>query len=222
MMEKVNTENDLQIRQEIIEACLYLSETRFFNGTWGNISVRVKEGMLITPSRVSYKKMKPEDLVLLSPEGEILEGQRLPSSEKELHRLLLKERNDFNAVVHTHSPYATCVSVTGQTIPVVTEEMAQIIGGEVRTSTYTPGGEHLRFAHAVFDALGGETTAALAANHGAVVGGNSLEEAVAAAEVLEKAAMIFLFSGISGNLRALPTGAIKEERNRYLYKYGKE
>lgn len=211
-----------EVRREIIETCLFLSEKGYFNGTWGNISLRRQEGILITPSRVDYRTMKPEDLVLLSFSGDRIKGNRIASSEKELHRRILEKRSDCSAVIHVHSPNATLVAVMRRSIPVLTEEMAQIIGGEVLCSRYVPGGQHVAFAEAVTEALGDKVMAVLAANHGAVVLGTSLTEAVAAAEVLEKSAWIFAQLASGNNYHVLPDDVVREERERYLTKYGKE
>ena len=68
-----------ELRKQIIDACLWLQEKELVVGTWGNISVRTEEGILVTPSRVEYSKMTPEDMVLIDCDGRILEGARSPT-----------------------------------------------------------------------------------------------------------------------------------------------
>ncbi len=211
-----------ELREEIIRASLYLSELGFCIGTWGNMSVRVEEGLLITPSAIDYATMTADDMVVVSWEGRRVCGHRLPSSEMQLHRLLLLHRPDMAAVIHTHSPYASACAAAHRCIPVCVDDMAQIIGGEVRCSSYVPGGRHIELAEAVLETLGAECTAALIANHGTAVLGRSVNEAVVASRVLEKAAMMFVLAESLGGCRPIAPELVKEERHRYLYKYGRE
>ncbi|MEN6356796.1 MAG: class II aldolase/adducin family protein [Armatimonadota bacterium] len=212
----------LQLRQEIIKACLYLSDIGHFIGTWGNISVRVDEGFLITPSAVDYAAMSPEDFVVVSMEGKKVSGQRVPSSETELHRRLLAMRPDLDAFVHTHAPYATCMACAHKSLPVIVEDMAQIIGGEVRCTGYASGGRSKDLSEEACAAIGDDSAAVLLANHGAVAGGRTLSEAVAACRVLEKAAFIYINAAAIGGAHTIPDECISEERNRLLYRYGVE
>lgn len=208
------------LRQAVIDACLTLRRWGHFVGTWGNIGVRVRQGLLVTPTRLDYDLMRPDDLVLVSWDGERIAGARLPSSEMELHRQVLLRRSDLGALVHTHSPYATCLAVAGRSLPVCVEDMAQIVGGEVRCSRYARGGLHRELAAAACEAIGDSAAAALLANHGAIVGGRDLAEAVVASQILEKAAMAYLFAQGLGGAATIPADAVAAERDRFLHKYG--
>ena len=211
-----------ELRRSIIDGCRRLSDLGFCIGTWGNISVRVEGGLLITPSRLDYDVMRPEDLAVVSWKGEILDGCRQPSSETELHRLLLERRSDIGAIVHSHSPYASLVSVARRNLPVCIEDMAQIIGDTVNCTSYTPGGRHRALAEAACAAIGDQAMAVLLANHGPVVGGRDLAEALVASQVLEKAAQAYLGAEALGGAHAIEAECVREERHRYLFKYGME
>ena len=100
--------------------------------------------------------------------------------------------------------------------------MAQIIGGKVKCAEYVPGGRHQALADSAIAAMGKESTAVLLANHGPVVGGRNLGEATVAAQVLEKAAGLYLRAECLGKCFIIPDEMVEEERNRFLYKYGKE
>jgi L-fuculose-phosphate aldolase len=213
-------DDTIGLRQEIIAACLRLRDLGYFIGTWGNIGVRVRQGLLVTPTRLDYAQMQADDLVLVDWEGRRIRGNRLPSSEMELHRQVLALRGDLAAIVHTHSPFATAVAAAGRCLPVFVEDLAQIIGGEVRCSHYVPGGRHRELAAAACAALGQQSSAALLANHGAVCGGRDLAEAVVAVEVLEKAAHTFILAQALGGVREIPKSLVAEERERFLHKYG--
>jgi L-ribulose-5-phosphate 4-epimerase len=209
-----------ELRQEVIRTCLRMSELGYFLGTWGNVGVRVGGGMLVTPARTEYEGMQVDDLVLVSWEGKRVAGKRLPSSEMHVHRLLLAGRGDLGAVIHSHPPCCSAVAAARQSIPCIVEDMAQVIGGEVRCSRYVPAGHHLELAEAAREAMGDEVAAALLANHGVVVGGRSLKEAIVATQVLEKAAQLYIHAASLGGAVPIPQPQVEEERHRFLFKYG--
>jgi L-fuculose-phosphate aldolase len=215
-------QDNLDLRTAVIEACRYLTDLGFFIGTWGNIGVRLDEGLIVTPSRIDFRLIAPGDLVVVDWDGNKIRGHRVPSSEMEVHRLILLNRPDLGASVHTHSPYASAVSCARRSIPVISEDISQIIGGETRCSGYVPAGRHRDLAEAAWEAMGQESSAVLLANHGPLVGGRDLAEAIVAAQVLEKAAMAMLLTPSIGGPTVIPEDLVKEERHRFLYKYGKE
>ncbi|HUU14614.1 MAG TPA: class II aldolase/adducin family protein [Terriglobia bacterium] len=207
------------LKREMIEKCRQLEKLGYFIGTWGNISVRVPEGFIVTPSRVEYAVIEPHDFVTVSLDGTVLAGHRLPSSESEIHRAVLNKKPDVGAVIHSHSPYATAVSCLHQTMPVFVEDMAQIIGGEVHCTRYVPAGQHKKIAEEVAITIG-EENAVLLANHGMMCCGRNLEEALVASHILEKAALMMLAAGGAGKVVPIPEEYVRSERHRFLHKYG--
>jgi L-ribulose-5-phosphate 4-epimerase len=207
------------LKVEIIAKCRLLERMGYFIGTWGNISVRVPEGFIVTPSRVEYSVIEPGDFVTLSLEGSVLAGHRLPSSETEIHRAVLTKKSDTRAIIHSHSPYATAVACLHLTIPVFIEDMAQIIGGEVHCTEYVPAGQHKTIAAEVGRTIGDEN-AVLLANHGVLCCGRNLDEALAANQILEKAALMMLVAGGREKVIPIPEEFAKSERHRFLHKYG--
>jgi L-ribulose-5-phosphate 4-epimerase len=214
-------QDTLGLREEIIDAARFWTEHDLTIGTWGNISVRVEEGLLITPSAMDYATLVPEDLVTVSWEGARIKGHRLASSETQTHRLLLLARPDMVASVHAHAPYACVCSAAHRTVPVVMEDMAQSLGAEVRCSIYVAGGRHLELAEAAVAALGKDSNAVLLANHGPFVLGATLKAAVVGIQVLEKAAMAFVLGGLIGGAVPIPHELVEEEHNRFVNKYGR-
>ena len=212
-------EKHLALKREMVEKCRLLEKMGYFIGTWGNISVRVPEGFIVTPSRVEYAVIEPKDFVTVSPEGVVLAGRCLPSSETEIHRAVLNKKPETGAIIHSHSPSATAVSCLHQTIPVFVEDMAQIIGGAVRTTRYVPAGQHKKIAEEVANTIG-EEDAVLLANHGVMCCGRTLEEALVASQILEKAAAMMLAAGGASKVIPIPDEFVRAERNRFLYKYG--
>jgi L-fuculose-phosphate aldolase len=148
-------------------------------GTAGNLSVRLDDRVAITPSAVPYEELTPDRVALVALDGTALEGD--PSRELPLHLAVYRE-TDADAVVHTHSAWATALACTADELPAVHYLVAEL-GGPVRVAPYaTPGSEEL--GQALLPALTGRS-AAMLASHGAVTIGATLEQAYARALLLE-------------------------------------
>lgn len=212
-------DNYESIKVGIIEKCRLLEKMGYFVGTWGNISVRVPEGFIVTPSRVQYDAIQASDFVVVSMDGNLVAGHRLPSSEAEIHRAVLNKKSSVGAIIHSHSPYATAVSCLHRPIPPFVEDLAQIIGGQINCTRYVPAGQHKRIAEEVANTIG-EENAVLLANHGVMCCGRDLDEAFVASQILEKAALMMLAAGAIGPVIPIPDEFVSSERHRFLYKYG--
>lgn len=178
-------------RQAVVDAGRKLLGSGLTIETWGNISVRDPETSLIyiTPSGMPYDVLKPDDIVVCSPDGSVFEGRRVPSVETGLHAGIYSSRKDVNAVLHTHPVSSMVFSVLRKDIPVVTDEIAQAIGSTVRCAEYAlPGSREL--SRNCLEALG-SSQACLLANHGAVCVGATLKECFKVAEVLEAGAEVY-------------------------------
>ena len=211
-------------RLEIIKTCLWLSEHEMVIGTWGNVSVRLDDNrIMLTPSRIDYHEMTPEDLVVIDYTGKKLTGERSPTSEMHVHRFIYLARNDISAIIHCHPRYASAMCATGEGIPPILEEMSQLVGGEVPiTSEYTPAGKHMELANRVAEAIG-DKNAVLIRNHAPVCCGANLKEALVCCQLVEKAAACYIaINGGKFTLRQIPAEFVKSERHRYLYQYGHE
>jgi L-fuculose-phosphate aldolase len=206
-----------ELKQAVIDACLKLEAMGYIIGTYGNASARVPEGLIVTPSRVNYSEITPDDMMVVSPEGDVLDGHRVPSSETSVHRLIYNARPDVNAVLHTHSFYASALSCLHETIPVIVEEQSQVIGDAIRCTHYVPAGQHQALGEEVARTLGA-SNAVLLANHGVVACGRSVDDALFAAQVAERVAHMRLLTG--GAAIPIPPEHVRSERERWLYKYG--
>ncbi|MCR4425591.1 MAG: class II aldolase/adducin family protein [Firmicutes bacterium] len=211
-----------ETKQKIVDACRFMQAERMVLGTWGNISVRTEAGVIITPSRVNYDTMTPDDLVTVDLNGRVIEGNRVPSSETDLHTAIYRRREDIGCVVHNHSLYASVFAAAEMDIPPIVEEQSQIIGGTVRcTPEYIPAGHHIDLANLAAQTLE-DKNAVLISHHGAVCCGKDMDEALTVARVLEKTAQLYLFMKQMGvGERIIPDSLVHEERFRFLYKYGK-
>jgi L-fuculose-phosphate aldolase len=163
------------MRREIALACLDMNRLGINQGTSGNISVRVPEGFLLTPSGISHDEMKPGDIVLMRPDASHV-GKRKPSSEWRFHHALMASRPAAGAVVHTHSMFATTLSCLGLDIPALHYMIAAAGGNTIRCAPYATYGTQ-EIANNAVKALKGRN-ACLLANHGMIVVGPTLKRAM--------------------------------------------
>jgi L-fuculose-phosphate aldolase len=160
-------------------------------GTAGNISARREDGnLVITPSSVDYEEMALEDLVVVDPDGAVLEarGGRSPSTEMKLHLACFRTFDDIGSVIHSHPVWATMFAIAHQPIPAVIDEFAVYCGGEIRCAEYAASGTPDVGNNAV-KALEGRA-AALIANHGLVAVGPRPDKALHVTALVERTAQI--------------------------------
>ncbi len=211
-----------EIKKRIIETCLWLQEKELVVGTWGNVSVRVGNTIIMTPSRIAYDVMVPEDLVTIDYDGKVIEGFRSPTTEREVHRLIYIARPDIGAIIHYHPVYASAMCAVGEAIPPIFEEMTQLIGGEVPTTPeYIRAGMHEELAAAAAKYIG-DKNAVLLRNHAPVCCGKNLDEAKVCCQVVEKAARCYIELKNKFNIKIIPEEFIKLERHRFINDYGHE
>ena len=174
------------LRKEIIASARYMRQSGMIRGTSGNISLRVPEGVLVTPSSLDYDLLEPQDICLVSLEGKVLEGSRRPSSETPLHLAVYAARPELSAVVHAHSEFSTVMASLCETLPAVTVPVCAY--DPVRRIPFLlPGSGEL--ASAAAEALG-SGSAVIMAHHGLIAVGTGLAKAMECAEYVEEAARI--------------------------------
>jgi L-ribulose-5-phosphate 4-epimerase len=182
------------IREDIVRYSRLMYNEHLVSATSGNISIRLpdrSDAFAITPSSESYLSMEADRIVIMTVDGTVLQCPEdgKPSSEWRLHAELYKAKPAVNAIVHTHSPYATSFSVLRETIPLILIEMEPWLGGPIPLAEYAPTGSlqlGLNVARDIGDAGG-----CLMANHGAVAVGDSLNLAYVRASYVEDAAKIY-------------------------------
>lgn len=206
-------------RKKVVEKGKEILAANLTIGTWGNISCRIsgEDCIAITPSGMSYNTLEPEDIVVLDLDGNIVSGKRKPSVEVPLHLSIYKARQDVEAIIHTHSAYATAMAVARKEIPGAVEDLVQIAGGNVRVNDYAlPGTEQLGIN--TVKALEGRY-AVLLANHGMLGVGRDLDEALKVCQIVEKSAQIVLLAQMMGGVVELPQEDIDGMRKFYLEVY---
>ena len=186
------------LRRKIVELRRRMNATGLNQGTSGNISVRHDDCMLITPSGVPYEIMKPKMIARTPIDGDddAFEGPCRPSSEWHFHRAILRSNPEFGAVVHTHSTFATVLSMSGTTIPACHYMVAAFGGNDVRCADYATYGT-AELSDNIIAAMQDRSTC-LMANHGMVAAGADPDKAMWAAVELETLARQYYHAATAG------------------------
>ena len=163
-----------QLRRAMIATCIKMNESGINQGTSGNISVRIDEGFLITPSGVPYDEMKPQDIVLMHIDASH-EGPRKPSTEWRFHRDIMEKKPEVGAVIHLHSMFCTSLSILRREIPAIHYMIAVSGGPTIPCVPYVTWGTQ-QLADYILGALENRH-ACLLANHGMVCIGPNLKKA---------------------------------------------
>lgn len=190
-------------REEIVAYGKKMISSGLTKGTGGNISIFNREQGLIaiSPSGLEYYGTKPEDVVIINLDGEVVEGARKPSSELDMHLIYYRNREDINALVHTHSPYAKTIATLGWELPAVSYLIA-FAGPNVRCAPYETFGTK-QLAEAAFEGMI-DRRAVLLANHGLMAGANNIKMAFTVAEEIEFCAQIYYQTKSVGEPKLLP------------------
>ncbi len=195
-------------REQVVEYGKRLVELGLTVGTFGNLSVYdPAEGLMaISPSGMDYFRIRPEDVVVLTLEGEKVDGDARPSSECDMHRIFYQRRPDVRAVIHTHSIYATTLACLRWSIEPVHYAIAYG-GADVPCIPYVPFGTW-ELAEAAFDAMGESRNACLLGNHGLLAVGSSLPWALDVAEQMEFVSRLTYQTRLAGGGVNLTPGEI--------------
>jgi len=196
-----------KIREDIVRYSVMMYNDKLVSATSGNLSIRLpdrSDAFAITPSSENYLTMGPERIVVMTLDGEILScpPDARPSSEWRLHAELYRAKKDVNAIVHTHSPYATSFAVIREGIPLILIEMQPWLGGSVPLAEYAPTGSLQLGLNAARDI--GDRGGCLLANHGVVAVGPDMDTAYVRASYVEDAAKIYHMARCVGKPVEIP------------------
>jgi L-ribulose-5-phosphate 4-epimerase len=220
-----------ELKQAVLEANLELPRAGLVALTWGNVSGRDPGTglVVIKPSGVPYAAMKAEDMVVVGPDGKVVEGEFRPSTDTPTHLVLYQELEGIGGVVHTHSTWATAWAQADRPIPVMGTTHADLSHMEIPvTAPLSPeevqGGYEIATGYAVVAAVAGrpaaEVPAVLVSGHGTFCWGASPEKAVEAAISLEEVAkMAWLTVGLAPSTGPLPAHITERHFSR---KHGPE
>lgn len=192
-----------EIKALLIRVTKQAYSDKMFAATSGNLSIFDRETgrMYITPSSYPYDLMTVDDVMVIDLDGDVLDGPHRPSSEWRLHAAVYRAKDSVNAIVHTHSPYATAFAINNMDIPVVLYEIVYFLGGNIPCAEGAIPGT---------DAVGencvkvlNERYGCLMGNHGALAIGDTLERAYTRAVYIEDAAKAYSLALTHGPVKVI-------------------
>ena len=201
-----------KIKAEIIKYSKMLNSRKLSALRSGNISVRYKEGFLITPSGKKYSSLKTKDIVFVSLEGKFDNKKGIPSSEWQFHQDIYKNKKEAEAIVHAHSTNATAVSTHKRGIPSFHYMVAMAGGQDIKCAKYATFGTR-DLSKNILKALKGRK-ACLIANHGQIAFETNLPKAFELAEEVENISLQYITSLKLGKPKILSL----KEMNKVLSK----
>lgn len=173
-----------EARDQLIAYGKKLVETNLTKGTGGNLSIFDREAghMAITPSGIDFFEIQPEDIVIMTLDGDIVEGERTPSSEWVMHKIFYENREDIDAMIHAHTMYATVMATLRWDLP-PSHYMVAVAGKNVRVADYATYGTP-ELAENAYEAMK-DRRAVLLASHGIIAGAQDLLNAFNIVEEVE-------------------------------------
>jgi L-fuculose-phosphate aldolase len=206
------------VRAEVVRTGQAMLERGLVAGTWGNVSLRAGKGLVaVTPSGRDYRRLRPDDIVIVDMLGNKVAGALTPSTEVPLHLAIYAARPDIGAIVHTHSIFASACAAARRALPPVIEDLVQLAGGAIEVAAYALPGTRELADNAV--AALGDRQAVLLANHGAVGCGRTPAEALLACELVEKGAQIYIYANLLGGAQIISDEDVAAMRSFYVEHY---
>ena len=203
-------------RQLVVDACQALVQRKLVVGTAGNVSIRIGDQVVISPSGFDYAELTADVVPVVDLEGRMVDGDYQPSSELPLH-LSLYNCTDFKAIVHTHAEASTALGLVVDEVP-TSHYYSAIFGGPIRVAPYATFGTPALADYVQTAML--QRNAALMSNHGAVIAGANLKQALERTELLEYVCEIQLRAMSTGRpVKLLPIEEIQNVMN-LLQHYG--
>lgn len=199
-----------ELRQSLIDTARKMEQYNLIRMSGGNVALRVEDKILVTPSAMAYDTMLPEDIVVVDIEGNVIEGNRRPTSDLKAILYILKHMPEVNAVIHTHQPKATALSLLCDKLPIISTTMVDEVKGEVNVAPFTISSDEGMGIQTVEHA--GKALCVILKNHGVMAYGKSLEQALSAAIYLEESCDIYISALSTGkDITVLTKEQVKAE-----------
>lgn len=197
-------------RKEMIKAGMTLDRYGLIALSGGNVSMRLPSGeILVTPSGMIYEEMVPEDILLVDIEGNILEGTRKASVDTVALLYIFQHMPWVNAIIHTHQPYATAVSLVADELPCCLTTIANAVRGPVQVAPFSSAASIEMGIETVKHA--GDQLAVILKHHGVVSFGANLKEALCACVYLEEGAKTYIAArSMSSDVALLTQGQVQQ------------
>jgi L-ribulose-5-phosphate 4-epimerase len=209
-----------KLKEELVQLHLELPKNDLVRWTGGNVSARDPQSglVVIKASGIRYEEMRPEHMVVMDMDGNLVEGDFKPSSDVFSHLYIYKHRPDVFGVVHTHSRYATAFAAVGKPIPCVLTAIADEFGGPIPCGGFALIGDEA-IGKVVVDSIG-KSPAVLLKNHGVFSIGKDAKSAVKAAVMTEDVAATVWMALQIGAPDEIPQDDVDKLHARYTQVYG--
>ena len=205
--------DDDSLREQVVYLSRELDRLGLNRGTSGNCSVRSKRGFVVTPSGVNVVDLSADAVVEMDLSGKVLSSGK-PSSEWRFHKDIMLKRSEVNAIVHAHSTYATALSCFRKDMPSFHYMIAAAGGNSIKCSAYALFGSQL-LSDNVLEALESRK-ACLMSNHGMIVTGRTVEEALALAVEVESLSQQYLLALQVGQPVLLTEDEMKAVKEQFV------
>ena len=208
-------------REEVRQAGMKLDRYGLIALSGGNVSTRMPSGeFLVTPSGMIYEDMVPADVLVLSGDGKVIEGERKPSVDTEALLYIFEKMPHINAVIHTHQPYATAVGLVADELPCIVTTLPNATRGAVKVCPFSSAASIDMGVQTVENC--GDTLAVILKCHGVMALGSSLKEALYACIYLEEAAKTYIYArSVSENVAVISPAQVQQAIDVFRY-YGQE
>jgi len=201
-------------RQALVETARAMNRIGLNQGTSGNLSLRLGEEFLITPSALAYDRCTTADLVRLDMNGDLIGGTRRPSSEWRIHRDIYRHKPEAGAVLHAHPPWCTTLACLQQDIPPFHYMVAVAGGSSIACAPYALFGSRA-LSENTLAAFSGDRRACLLAHHGMVCFDVGLDEVLALALEVENLARVYVQALQIGEVPLLSGQEMEEVMERF-------
>lgn len=214
---KLNGDQKMLMQEErelVVEYGKKLITSGLTKGTGGNVSAFNRElgYFALSPSGLDYFITQPEDVVILDLAGKIIDGERKPSSELEMHKIFYEKRSDISAIIHAHTDFSTAIACMNWDLPAVSYLVA-LAGKDVKCAEYATFGTR-ELAENAFTAME-DRYAVLLANHGVMTGARDMANAFKKLEQIEYCSQLYYRTKCMGE----PVILSDEEMELHLKKF---
>jgi L-fuculose-phosphate aldolase len=211
-------------RERIVRAGMDALGQGIVHGTAGNFSEIDRDAGLvsISPSGMPYPTVSAQDVVVVDLHGDVVEGNRRPSSETPMHTMIYRKFGHVGAIVHTHSHYSTVVSTIRQSLPAILTEVCVVVGPTVPVTRYGLTGLE-DIGRSVVEVMNATSKAVIMKNHGLICFGADFDEAMTVSTIVEEAARVYIDALAANGGREpdlVPSDLIGGMQERFVASYG--
>ena len=201
-------------KRQVIETGIKLHKYHLISLTGGNVSVRIDNHVLVTPSGMAYEDLHTDDIIVMDLHGNVIEGTRRPSVDTIAILYIMNHMSEVKAVIHTHQIFATAVGLVSDTLPAVVTTLVNATLGAVNVAPATSAAS-LEMGISAVNCLKGKR-AVILKQHGVITVGGTLKEALYAAVYMEDAAKTYCVARSIGPVPEMSAAQIQDAVDSFM------